>query len=270
MLSIGIKLMQHPSASVNHMSLHQPQALCELGRRKSNQDYIFPLKGHATSADRLFVVCDGVGGAPQGEVASRLATDSWVSYYRSHCAECVDSERFWNAALQYTQTCFDTHIRRDARAQYMATTLTFLLVHSNGVVIGHIGDSRIYHIRNGNILFQTADHSAVNLLVQQGLITPQEARAHPERNIVTKVVRASAYSSEDALDVHMVETVQAGDYFLLCTDGVVEALDNDALTAIIASQQSDSQKIAHIRRQCTLHSHDNFSAYLIHIAAVEK
>src|SRR5690606_16489553 len=141
--------------------------ISEEGKRPYNEDYLF-----ADSNSGFFIVCDGVGGSNKGEVASRKACE----YFSESLKNSSDfSLTGLEKALVQCENKFDEYTRQNPDAKGMATTLTLLKFLSGKAVIAHIGDSRVYHIRNGEILFQTTDHSFVNELVASGFLTPEEA-----------------------------------------------------------------------------------------------
>jgi hypothetical protein len=125
----------------------------------------------------------------------------------------------------------------------------------------------VYHIRGEQMLHQTTDHSLVNELVRAKQITPEEALNHPRRNVITRAIQGSGRPS--SITVYITQDVAPGDYFFLCTDGVLECLRNEDLLRILSTGTlTDSQKISHIMRACFDGSRDNFSGYLIHVAEV--
>ena len=109
------------------------------------------------------MVCDGVGGAEKGEVASSLACESIQTFFSTFLKDDPTPE-FIHKAVHYAEVCFDSYVQEHPEAMGMATTLTMAYIASSGIVLAHIGDSRIYHLRKGEILYQTEDHSLLNEL----------------------------------------------------------------------------------------------------------
>ena len=134
-----------------NITLGKPLAVSDKGRRGNNEDSIFPLSEIVSSADRLYMVCDGVGGASRGEVASSMACDVINSFFCTFLKGDPDVD-FVNKAVQYVETCFDTYTSDYPEAIGMATTLALVYIMPSAVLIAHIGDSRIYHLRKGKIL----------------------------------------------------------------------------------------------------------------------
>lgn len=248
------------------VAIDSPLGFSERGRRENNEDYVLPPVGQATSDHRLFVVCDGVGGADRGEMASLIAAESLVNYFRTNEAAAVDVS-FIKSALLHVEAAFDRAIAEETALNGMSTTLTVLSLHNQGVTIAHVGDSRVYHVRGGQILHQTHDHSLVNELIRTKQIQPEEAASHPRRNVITRAIQGKARPTTST--VYITQDVAAGDYFFLCTDGVLESLDNDDLTALLTAQTlSDDQKIERLLDWCADGSNDNYSGYLIRVTAV--
>ncbi|MEO1412502.1 MAG: protein phosphatase 2C domain-containing protein [Bacteroidota bacterium] len=247
--------------------LHPAQGFHEVGQRKNNEDFVYPaLTGRESDEPgQLFLVCDGVGGAARGEEASRIACETLGQYLTGF--EYVGADEV-QAGLQRVEAQFDDYLASHPGAKGMGTTLTLLAFHERGATIAHIGDSRVYHLRDGAVLFRTADHSFVNELVRKRIITEAEARTHPKRNIVTRAIVGSHQAAR--ADLTLREDVRAGDYFLLCTDGVWETLNDASLLEILSDATlGNREKMRKIARLCKRSAKDNYSAYLLSVAMVE-
>lgn len=249
------------------ISIHSHFSLNEIGSRANNEDSIYPAKNTATTQDCLFMVCDGVGGNTRGEVASQLVCDSFTRYFRENPASQSTPE-YLNAALEFVEKAFDDYFASHAEAKGMGSTLTLLHLHEGGATVAHIGDSRVYHVRKNEILFQTADHSLVNDLVQQGLLTLEDAAVHPHRNIINRAVQGASVKPTE-IDTVCITDVRVDDYFFLCTDGILENIRNADLISVLVEQVSDEEKIKRILTLCEGKTRDNFSCYLIKIQDIE-
>jgi protein phosphatase len=243
-----------------------PLALHERGQRPNNEDHLFPSPGKTTSDDRLFLVCDGVGGVDKGEIASAITCHSIPHYFSQNRIKSSDEQTI-NNAVAYAEAELERHIKAYPGTANMATTLTLLHLHNQGATVAHIGDSRIYHVRNGRICWRSQDHSYVNELVKSGIIGSEEARKHPKRNVITRALQGN--KTPVKADVHVIEDLRGDDYLFLCTDGILEAFEESDLMEILGNQQSNLEKIAQVQKQCQAKSHDNFTAYLIQIQSVE-
>lgn len=248
------------------MKLGIPYALNEVGGRSNQEDSIFPIKGEADASTRLFMVCDGMGGHENGEVASGLVCSTFGARLANIDHEAFTVDMF-NDALSAAYDALDREDPNPESQRKMGTTMTFLHLNDREVVVAHMGDSRVYHVRpteSEPILYQSSDHSLVNELVRAEIITPEEALTHPRRNVITRAMQPRLESRHKA-DVRVFGDVMAGDYFFLCSDGVLESVSNDALVEILRRNVSDAEKIEAIRVMCQASSRDNFSAYLVPI-----
>ena len=241
------------------INIFPPVALCERGRRSKNEDNIYPILGNATAANHTFLVCDGVGGAEKGEVASQIVTQTFGVAFEQQMA----SSALLHKVLDQVQREVDDYIRKQ-QVKGMGTTLTFLQLNENGAIIAHAGDSRVYHIRGNKVLFCTSDHSLVNELKKKGLYEEAELAGD---NIITRAIQGASVKAIN-LDVEHISNIQAGDYFLLCSDGVWGVIPDENLGNILDTNSSDEEKIDQIEQRCIQSSKDNYSAYLIKIQSV--
>lgn len=247
--------------------------LQELGQRTNQEDSLFPALGKSTSDDRLFVLCDGMGGHEKGEVASATvcATLSRVILSAWHPGEVLSDELF----LQALSAAYDALDAKDnGEERKMGTTLTFLCLHASGATVAHIGDSRIYQLRpaskntSARIVFRTQDHSLVNDLVKIGEITEEEAKHHPQKNVITRAMQPCQEHRAKA-DIARLTDILPGDYFYMCSDGMLEeASDENILNIITKPNATDEQKLEMLRN-VTEENKDNHTAHLIHIDKVE-
>lgn len=230
------------------------------GKRSNNEDYATFYQGHNIS---IFVVCDGVGGHQKGEVASQTVAESIKNYFihQNHSLQ----ESNIHSAVQFAITQLNEKVKVHPEAVDMATTLAYLGIEKQKAIISWAGDSRIYHFRNKKIIFRSEDDSYVNMLIKAGEITPEQARTHPQRNLITKVI--SPQLKKINLSFHHTE-IKEGDYFLLCTDGIIEAWEDEALKNLITSDMTLDEKIENIARQCAEKSKDNYTCILVQINQV--
>ena len=260
------------------ISIRQPLCFSEIGRKDNQEDYLWPLPQGVSADDRIFLMCDGVGGQDSGEVASQTAATALGTYLKEHMPEDgVLTKAVFEEALAYAYDMLDSADTSDADAQRkMGTTMTCLVLHAGGAMMAHIGDSRIYQIRpsladsNGRtgIIYQSTDHSLVNDLLRAGEITEEEAAHFPQKNVITRAMQPHLERRCRA-DVYNTTDVRAGDYFFLCCDGVLEQLTNDMLGAILANGALDDQgKIKAIKEVCNGKTRDNYTCWLIPVDQV--
>lgn len=244
----------------------QPLGYSEPGGRPNNEDSIFPDPRHVSPQQKWFMVCDGVGGAERGEVASRLAVVSLDTFLQLHPTPVV-TPAYVQEAIAYAEEQFNAYLHDNEQAAGMATTLTLLSFHEAGALIAHIGDSRVYHVRNGQIIWRTDDHSYVAELVKSGVLTPEEAYRHPQRNVITKALQGGTKPIQAS--IHTTDDLQPGDYFFLCSDGVLERINDALLGSILVNPaESNEQKLARLRLCSVGNTRDNFTAYLIQVEQV--
>ena len=173
----------------------------------------------------IFAVADGMGGAQAGEVASRLAAAAFREY---HDADRLEPAERVEAIIQEANRRIYERARTDAEASGMGTTVTAAILTNGRVSIGHVGDSRAYRIRNGELDQLTEDHSLVADLMRSGRLTPEEADAHPQRSVITR-----ALGTDSEVDVDKVTVdVEPGDVFLLCSDGLTTMVPEEEILRI--------------------------------------
>lgn len=253
------------------IKINQPFALNEVGGRDNNEDSVFPPKGKATDANRFFLVCDGIGGHQGGEIASQSVCKSFSELLREN-NETFDEDIF-DRALSFAYEQLDEKDTDGGTGdKKMGTTLTFLYLHNKGAFMAHIGDSRIYQLRKeeagtAKVLYKSQDHSLVNDLLRAGVINEEEAETHPKKNIITRAIQPHQEKRSQA-EIYRTEDIEAGDYFFMCTDGILEQVNDKMLCDIIASDKTDEEKIRAVYDACRENSKDNFSAYLIPVESV--
>jgi len=250
------------------ITLERPFAASEKGKRANNEDCIYPLSELATPGQRLFMVCDGVGGAEKGEVASALACDSFQTFFNTFFEDNDPSEEFINKAVRYAESRLDEYVLLHPEAHGMATTLTLIYIGSSGITVAHIGDSRIYQFREGRIIYETEDHSLVQSLVNIGELTKEEAAVHPKKNIITRALSGTSCSVN--ADMALIRDIRDADVFLMCTDGVTECFTDEELTALFSSGRSAEAMKDLLIEKCSGQSKDNFSFYIIPVQSIQK
>ena len=183
----------------------------------------------------LFAVADGMGGAQAGELASGLAADALRERGRGIATE----ERIAELLREANRRVF-ARANEDAAASGMGTTVTVALVEGDHVFFGHVGDSRAYLIREGELAQITDDHSLVAELVRSGRLSPEEAEGHPQRSVIT---RALGTDSEVDVDTFSVAT-QPGDLFLICSDGLSSMVDNRTILEVAERYRNNLDEAA--------------------------
>ena len=193
--------------------------------RKENQD-AYAVKtafGHT-----ICVVCDGMGGAAGGQLASRIAVDTFSAEMEKRLSQETKPDRLREVSVVAVALA-NRAVREAARTseEYhsMGTTLVSAVSFDGGVVIANVGDSRAYHINKERIHQVTRDHSLVEHMVERGDITAEEARRHPNRNLIT---RSLGPGTDADCDIYICP-MAAGEYLLLCTDGLVNTVTDQEM-----------------------------------------
>lgn len=240
-------------------------------KRKGNEDSFI-----INDEEGLFVVADGMGGHAAGEVASRLAVESIEEFVRMTGS---DREITWPFEIDDTMPLDANRLKialrlanrkvikfPEERHEYqgMATTVVSMLFSDSTIYIGHVGDSRAYRVRDGRISQLTNDHSWVNEQVVSGVLTSNQARNHPLRNVVTRAVGSRWDLQVDLL----TEDAKDGDLYLLCSDGLSTMLEDDEILQILKAEstaEAACEKL--IERANEAGGEDNITAIVIRCQA---
>ena len=205
----------------------------DVGRvRPINEDsYYLPREG-----ERFCAIADGMGGHNAGEIASAMA----VRVFSGEMRMCrwIDGATMRRAVERANSA---VHARSRCVEQYsgMGTTFTALALGNGSAYIAHVGDSRAYLIRRGNILRITVDHTLVEEMVRKGLITPQEAKHHPKRNYITRALGTADQVTVDLMQI----ALEPGDVFFLCTDGLSNHLEDRDILELTQSDCGWEEKL---------------------------
>lgn len=254
-------------------------SIWEYGQRKDEvgnphqEDSLFPAHGKNRPSDRIFILCDGMGGHAAGEVASATVCEAMSNSLLPLKESYSDNDI--NKAVTAAYDALDAKDNSGEGKSKMGTTMTCLVMHKEGATIAHMGDSRVYHIRPGKeredtqILFQTRDHSLVNDLIAVGEITPEEAKNHPRKNVITRALQPNTAERQKA-DIKAIVDIKPGDWFYLCSDGMLEQMDDDAIRFIFSDATGGMDKKIEMLTLATRENRDNHTAILIHVLGVEK
>lgn len=191
-------------------------------KREQNEDTVY-------ASDNLMIVADGMGGHNAGEVASRMATEI-ISERLSSCEENV-RDAICHAILAANMRIF---AEATGDKEGMGTTVDVCLFVDGKLCIGHVGDSRVYLIRGGEITQLTEDHSYVEMLLARGEITPEEAENYPMKHMITRAVGVSESVQTDFYEYEL----EAGDMVLSCSDGLSNMLSDEEILAIASEMHT--------------------------------
>jgi serine/threonine protein phosphatase PrpC len=201
-------------------------ALTDVGCKRSNNEDSF---GYDLSA-QIFAVCDGMGGMAAGEIASSMAVSELVHHFSQQAGSDSGEERLYHSIL-YTnrQVCLLAQDNDDLRG--MGTTLVSACVDGRKIVIGNVGDSRAYFLRNGGCAQITHDHSFVAEQVRNGVMSADDAGSSPLQSLITRAIGTTETVEPDLFTA----AIEPGDIVLLTTDGLTRYADADAIASLILS-----------------------------------
>ncbi len=212
-----------------------------IGRRRDhNEDSIF-----LPENDRLAIVADGMGGHASGEVASRLAVEMVVGHFTETAKQQtltwpykVDRDlrthlNRMTTAIMLANLEIWERSQRESRLRGMGTTCVAMYFLDDSAIIGHVGDSRCYRLRGGEMVQLTEDHSLINDYIKMKRVTAEEAESSPHKNVI---VRALGMKESLQVDI-LTEVPRVGDCYVLCSDGLTGMVRNEMIAQIVASER---------------------------------
>jgi len=218
--------------------------------RKNNEDSLL------VTDPNIFVAADGMGGAAAGEVASKILVDT-VKNFLANVPEPLD-EKVLSKSILKSNAAILREAEENSNLRGMGTTATILHIYKDQAYFAHVGDSRLYRLKNSALEQMTLDHSYVESLVRKGELTPAQAKVHPMKNILTQAV--------GAMEEIQVETgnfkVEGGEKFLLCTDGLTNMVDDDEIKKILIESKNPAEDL--INAALEGGGHDNITAIVVY------
>lgn len=192
--------------------------------RNQNEDTVYPTSSGESDDGVLVIVADGMGGHVAGEVASRLA----VNAAASNDLAATDRVAAGNRAIR-------EEVARDPRLEGMGTTMTLLEIEDDVATIAHVGDSRAYLLRDGELRQLTEDHTVAAEYMAQGQLSPEEAANHPQRHMLLRTLGLTRFVSVDEVKTNLA----SGDRILLCSDGLTEMVTDEQITHTLGEGTPD-------------------------------
>ena len=229
--------------------------------REMNQDYYY-ISG-PNEKIHVFILADGMGGYNGGEIASRLATTTALSYIQNNF-DSIPKERedilnLVKSAVEYANMVVYEKANESKELEGMGTTLEVCLIYNNKIYIGHVGDSRVYRIRKEFIRKLTHDHSYVEKLVKDGTITKEEAMYHPKKNMLMKALGCTPFVEPDVT----VKGFIKDDIILICSDGLTNMVDEKQIFEIVKKEGTlAAEKL--VEKANENGGYDNITAIVIH------
>ena len=226
--------------------------------RDNNQDAF--LCGTFKNGDSWAIVCDGMGGVSGGQVASKLCIEKAATVIRKgyrNRMSVKSAKNLLESAISAANAVVFEESLKDKELQGMGTTIVAAVIVGSIAVIAYVGDSRAYLI-NDTITRVTTDHSLVQLMIDSGRITPEEAKTHPDRNIITRAVGIENFVDAD---IEIVD-ISSEDKLLLCTDGLTGVVeDSDILSVVNEYHGASAEKL--IEKAIENGSRDNITAVIV-------
>lgn len=205
-------------------------------QRVRNEDAFATL---SNQAGQLFVVCDGMGGHPGGDLAAKIASTGIKSFFTDHADKILSLQReAIDLSLKHANELIKEAVAKHPSYTSMGTTCEVVFLHENKAFWGHIGDSRIYHLSEGKLSQLTKDHSYVQHLLETGTITQEEAKNHPRKNEISQCLGAELIYPQigaEALEL------QHGDMLLICTDGLTNMVDQESIRQVLVDGKLSTQ-----------------------------
>lgn len=248
------------------MSVNNPYYYCNVEgetnvgcKRKQNEDW---LESFECKNGLVAIVCDGMGGHVGGQVASHLAIDTIKEFVCGNTFN--DPNEMIIAACDIANQAILNRTAAEPQLAGMGSTCVMLVVRDGKVYVGSVGDSRVYLVRSKKIIQLTKDQSYVQMLVDMGEITREQAERHPRRNEITNALGLPTMRPATVLDTPIIP--EAGDCFLLCSDGLSGMVSDEAIAKIVSSQASMSQRervSALIKAACDNGGNDNVTCQIV-------
>ncbi|MBU8878506.1 protein phosphatase 2C domain-containing protein [Bacillus sp. FJAT-29790] len=238
----------------------QTALISDKGGRNVNQDFAAYCE---SDHGGCWALADGLGGYQSGEVAAKLAVETILQEYKHNsCSNWIKE------GIEKTQTIIHQQQKSGINKRSMRTTIVILTFENDKACWAHVGDSRVYHIREGRVIAQTKDHSVCQALVNAGEITPELIRFHEDRNRLYRVLGSDGAVKATILNDEV--SIQQGDAFLLCSDGFWEYVTEIEMenTRISASTPFEwLQKMEAILNERILEGNDNYSALAVFVSS---
>jgi serine/threonine protein phosphatase PrpC len=228
--------------------------------RRGNEDFFACEK--INPEEYLFLVADGMGGHRAGDVASKLGSQTFIKYYKKLRKKKNSILESMNQAVDRANTYILKKASSDPRKRGMGTTFSAVVIVSLKAYIAHVGDSRIYLIREDKIAQLTTDHTFVGKMVEEGRITQDEARDHPQKNILYMSLGARE-AFEPEINEYM--GVQEGDIFVMCSDGLNNMVQDSTIKEYVLSYNAKDAVEQLIQLANSNGGTDNITVLVVHV-----
>jgi protein phosphatase len=264
------ELQPMPAEPLRLLPLVKFVARSEIGKVRENNedkfDFYEPDEPERLAArGSVYLVCDGMGGHEAGQIASELASKLFLHhYYHTGGTPQEAAERAVAQAHAYILRMGQTVPSRRG----MGTTLTALILRQDEGMLVHVGDSRCYRMREGELQQLTRDHTLVQEWVSQGLLTPEAARHSPYGSVITQAIGVEGEGGAPKPDIETF-SLQVGDLFLLCSDGLTDMLDDAEIAEILRTQPPTQAAWTLVDRALAEGGRDNITVVLVQIRGLQ-
>ncbi|MEW6623202.1 MAG: Stp1/IreP family PP2C-type Ser/Thr phosphatase [Bacillota bacterium] len=228
--------------------------LSNKGLRPENQDALY-----ISLSEGLFIVADGMGGHRAGRLASSLAIETARSWFLKYKDKTKDKRELILQSMIQANYVLIQHATQNPETSGMGTTMTLMYLDNGVALIGHVGDSRAYHVSSYGIARLTNDHSYVGELVRMGGITEADALNHPQRNLLLRAIGGCENIEIDFIS----KPLKLGEHILLCTDGLFNILHDEELKSIIMVNTVNKAVETMVHSALMRGGHDNITAILV-------
>lgn len=259
-----------------------------IGRRSNNEDNFFlnevymereqmdrggKLRRNCSEPWQIYAVCDGMGGAEFGEEASLLAVRSLLGYKKT-CMQPDNMDNLLHLVNKISRDINQIALSRNMPVGASGSTLAMMVIHDWYFRVVHIGDSRVYRLRDGRLERLTKDHSEVQLMVDAGQITPDEAWLHPRRNVITRHLGMPTDDNGVHPEISARMELKSGDRYIICSDGLNDSAHDSVIEHFMKLQEDNidilSQLVQFVMRECDKKrvDSDNITIIMLDVANV--
>lgn len=227
-------------------------------RRKMNQDYVFASEQPVGALPNLFIVADGMGGHNAGDYASRFVTNTVKELIEN--SNETDAVRLIESAVQKSNVLLREEAVKKEELWGMGTTIVVTTIIDGTALTANVGDSRLYLIGAAGMEQITQDHSLVEEMVRLGQLTKEEARMHPDKNIITRAIGASKTVQVDFFEYDLKQ----GDKVLMCSDGLTNMVEDSDIETIVKKEVSIEERATELIKAANDHGgKDNIAVILV-------
>lgn len=238
-------------------------AISRKGERDQNEDFIVPAE--PSEERRVFVVCDGVGGNHQGEIASKIVAESIEYYLNIKTPFLFLNRAYLTKSLRFAEERLSEYIEVHPESKGMASTVVCLEIDQKKAMGFWVGDSKIFHIREQKILFESKDHTLYEELKDQPKTDEKTLENFPFKNYILRAVKGNHHPAQ--AEFFILNDIKPGDFFMLVTDGILESMTHKELVKLAGENMNSEEMKKAVINHCSGKSKDNYSIQIIKLEA---